>query len=85
MTKAFDSHNVGRFRGGVEKALASLKVKTLLIGIDSDILFPTAELKFMLNNIPNSQYAELSSVFGHDGFLLESEQLSIIIRRFFDN
>jgi homoserine O-acetyltransferase len=84
MTKAFDSHNTGRLRGGVEKALASLKMKTLLIGIDSDILFPTTELKFMRNNIPNSQYAELSSVFGHDGFLLESEQLSTIIHRFFD-
>ncbi|MDR1594868.1 MAG: homoserine O-acetyltransferase, partial [Prevotellaceae bacterium] len=73
LSKAFDSHNVGRARGGVEEALASLNVKTLLIGIDSDILFPISELKFMLNNIPNSQYAELSSIFGHDGFLLESE------------
>jgi homoserine O-acetyltransferase len=85
MTKAIDSHNTGRLRGGVEKALASLKVKTLLIGIDSDILFPATELKFMHKYIPDSQYAELSSVFGHDGFLLESEQLSIIMRNFFSN
>ncbi|MDR0384780.1 MAG: homoserine O-acetyltransferase [Prevotellaceae bacterium] len=83
MTKAFDSHNTGRLRGGIEKALASLKVKTLLTGIDSDILFPVTELKFMHRNIPDSQYAELSSVFGHDGFLLESEQLSAIIHDFF--
>ncbi|MDR1581772.1 MAG: homoserine O-acetyltransferase [Prevotellaceae bacterium] len=83
MTKAFDSHNVGRLRGGVKKALTSLSVKTLLIGINSDVLFPITELKFMLDNIPNSQYAELSSVFGHDGFLLESEQLSIILKNFF--
>jgi homoserine O-acetyltransferase len=85
MTKVIDSHNVGRFRGGVEKSLSTLKMKTLLIGIDSDILFPVTELKFMHNNIPNSQYAELSSVFGHDGFLLESEQLSIVLQNFFDN
>jgi homoserine O-acetyltransferase len=84
MTKAFDSHNIGRLRGGVENVLPSLKTKTLLIGIDSDILFPVAELKFMHNNIPNSQYAEFSSVFGHDGFLLESEKLSAIMRSFFD-
>jgi homoserine O-acetyltransferase len=83
MTKAIDSHNVGRLRGGVEKALASLNVKTLLIGIDSDILFPATELKFMYDRIPNSQYAELSSVFGHDGFLLESKQLSEILQNFF--
>ncbi|MDR1887480.1 MAG: homoserine O-acetyltransferase, partial [Prevotellaceae bacterium] len=83
MTKAIDSHNAGRFRGGTAKALSSLKIKTLLVGIDSDILFPASELKFMHDCIPNSQYAELSSVFGHDGFLLESEQLSAIIRDFF--
>jgi homoserine O-acetyltransferase len=85
ITKAFDSHNVGRLRGGVKKTLASLKVKTLLIGIDSDILFPINELKFMHNYIQNSQYAELSSVFGHDGFLLESEQLSNVLHKFFYN
>jgi homoserine O-acetyltransferase len=85
LTKAFDSHNAGRLRGGVEKALASLTVKTLLTGIDSDILFPVDELKFMHRCIPDSQYAELSSVFGHDGFLLESEQLSAIMQTFFDN
>ncbi|MDR1170248.1 MAG: homoserine O-acetyltransferase [Prevotellaceae bacterium] len=84
MTKAIDSHNTGRLRGGVEKALASLKAKTLLIGIDSDILFPATELKFMHRHIPNSQYAELSSIFGHDGFLLESEQLSAIMQNFFN-
>jgi homoserine O-acetyltransferase len=85
LTKAFDSHNVGRLRGGVEQALSSLDVKSLLIGIDSDILFPLAELKFMNRHIRNSQYAELSSVFGHDGFLLESEQLSAILHSFFDS
>jgi homoserine O-acetyltransferase len=84
ISKAFDSHNVGRSRGGVEKTLSSLTVKTLLIGIDSDILFPVSELKFMNSHIPNSQYARLSSVFGHDGFLLESEQLSAILQNFFD-
>jgi homoserine O-acetyltransferase len=85
ITRVFDSHNVGRLRGGVEKALASLNVKTLLTGIDSDVLFPLNELKFMHNHIHNSQYAELSSVFGHDGFLLESGQLSTILRNFFSS
>jgi homoserine O-acetyltransferase len=85
ISKAFDSHNVGRLRGGVEKTLSSLTIKTLLIGIDSDILFPVGELKFMNNQMPNSHYARLSSVFGHDGFLLESEQLSAILLNFFDN
>jgi homoserine O-acetyltransferase len=83
MTKAIDSHNTGRLRGGVEKALSSIKTKTLLIGINSDLLFPPSEQKFMHRHIPNSQYVEISSTFGHDGFLLESDQLSTIMRNFF--
>jgi homoserine O-acetyltransferase len=83
MTKALDSHNIGRNRGGVEKALSQIETKTLLVGIDSDLLFPASELKYMQRHIPNSRYAEISSAFGHDGFLLESEQLSKIMNDFF--
>lgn len=83
MTKAIDSHNVGRNRGGVEKALSQINTKTLLVGIDSDLLFPPLEQKFMNKHIRDSFYVEISSAFGHDGFLLESEQLSDIMTDFF--
>ncbi|MCI1719595.1 MAG: hypothetical protein LKM37_00985 [Bacteroidales bacterium] len=45
MVNLFDSQNVGRGRGGVEKALAKIKAKVLCIGIDSDILFPWQRAK----------------------------------------
>ena len=35
-----NSHDVGRDRGGVEEALARVTAPTLVLGIDSDRLFP---------------------------------------------
>lgn len=74
--QAMDSHNVGRDRGGVELALTKVKAKTVVIGVDSDLLFPTSEQQFLALHIPEAQYAEITSLYGHDGFLLETEQLN---------
>jgi len=82
MTKAIDSHNIGRNRGGEEKALSNISTKTLIIGIDSDVLFPLLEQKYMHKHIPNSYFHQISSIFGHDGFLLESTQISEILHDF---
>jgi homoserine O-acetyltransferase len=79
LSKAMDSHNVGRGRGGVEQALASITARTTVIGIDSDVLFPASEQKYIAKNIPNAIYKELSSQLGHDGFLIESKSVSNII------
>lgn len=79
LTRSVDSHNVGRARGGVIEALSTVKAKTIVIGIDSDYLFPTHEQKFLADNIPAAIYCEISSDFGHDGFLLEWEQISNIL------
>ena len=59
----------------MEKALAEIKAETLVIGIDSDRLFPVCEQKFLAAHIPGAEYQEITSKFGHDGFLLENEQL----------
>ena len=79
LSKAMDSHNVGRGRGGVINALNSIKAKTLVIGIQSDILFPVEEQMILANNIPNSQIELLDSIYGHDGFLVEFETIAEII------
>lgn len=77
-----DSHNVGRGRGGVEKALGSIRSECTVIGIDSDRLFPVEEQKFIASHIPGAVYREITSKFGHDGFLLENAQLTEIIEPF---
>ena len=79
---ALDSHNMGRNRGGVDKALKKIKAKTLVVGIDSDILFPIEEQKHLASLIPNAEYAEIHSNFCHDGFLIEHQQLTKIMKQF---
>lgn len=75
LSKAMDSHDVGRNRAGCEKALSTIKAKTLVIGIESDVLFPVEEQKFLAQHIPHAQLEIIDSVYGHDGFLIEVEQI----------
>jgi len=77
-----DSHHVGRNRGGVEAALKQIQAKTLVVGIDSDVLFPISEQQYLANNIPGAQFATMHSLFGHDGFLLEYDQLTNHLTKF---
>lgn len=83
LSKAMDSHNVGRDRKGVEKALSQIKAKTLVIGIKSDVLFPVEEQQYLFRHIPKAAFAEFDSFYGHDGFLIETEALTKVITSFF--
>lgn len=80
LTRALDSQNVGRGRGGVEKALSRIKAHCMMISIDSDVLFPPKHGKATAKAIQDAEYRELSSIFGHDGFLIEYEQLGNILK-----
>ena len=83
LSKVMDSHNVGRGRNGVEKALSQIKARTLVIGIKTDLLFPLEEQQFLFRHIPKAAFAELDSFYGHDGFLIETEFLTNVIQSFF--
>ena len=85
LTHAMDSHNVGRGRGSVEKALATIKSRTLLIGIESDILFPPSEQEYIQQRVEGAVYKGIKSLYGHDGFLIETEEIAGIIRDFYKN
>ena len=81
LSYALDSHNVGRGRGGVAKALDTIKAHSIIITIDSDNLFPVEESRVWNKLVPGAEYIEISSRFGHDGFLLETERLTEILRK----
>lgn len=83
LTKMMDSHNVARDRQSAKEALGMISARTLVIGIDTDILFPVKEQKFVAENIPGAQYVEVTSLYGHDGFLVEFEQLDRILKDFY--
>jgi homoserine O-acetyltransferase len=77
LTKAMDTHHLGRGRGGdVEKLLQGIHQKTLLIGISSDILCPLEEQRHMQAHLPNATLVEIDSAYGHDGFMVEAGKIS---------
>lgn len=77
LTKSMDSHNIARGRyNTLEEALKNVRQPMLIIGIDSDILCPNVEQKFLAEHIPNSTLHIISSDYGHDGFLVESETIT---------
>ncbi len=76
LSKAMDSHNLGRHRTGVEAALGAIKARTLVIGIQSDLLFPVEEQAFIANHIPNARLEIIDSIYGHDGFLIEATAIT---------
>jgi homoserine O-acetyltransferase len=82
LSKVLDGHNVARNRGSIKNALAKITARTLIIGIDSDILFLPEEQEEMAKYIPKAQLHMIKSDFGHDGFLLEFDQISEIIKDF---
>ena len=82
LTKAMDSHHLGRDRESLETALASIKIPALVVGISSDILCPKAEQKALAADLGNATYHEIDSPYGHDGFLIEFEQLTALIEAF---
>lgn len=83
LSKAMDSHHVGRNRNSVESALRKITARTLVVGIDSDILFPIHEQKFLADQIPDATLKIIASRYGHDGFLVEFNQLNEIITTFY--
>jgi len=81
LSKAMDSHDVGRGRGGVEAALARIRAQVLVLGISTDILFPLAEQQLLAKYIPHAHLRILHSVYGHDAFLIETDAVE---RFYFD-
>jgi homoserine O-acetyltransferase len=76
LTKAMDSHNIARDRGGdLKKVLATITQRTLIVGITSDILCPLAEQEFLSDHIPDSTLVRIDSLYGHDGFMVETEKI----------
>jgi homoserine O-acetyltransferase len=73
-------HDVGRGRGGVANALATISARTTVIGIDSDRLYPLALQEELVRGISGANALNvISSEVGHDGFLLEVDQIGKVV------
>jgi homoserine O-acetyltransferase len=82
ITHAMDLHDVARGRGILRDVLGTIRSRVLCIGISSDVLYPAAEQRGLAELIPGAYYAEIQSVHGHDGFLIEFEKMNQIVEEF---
>ena len=82
LSQSMDLHDVGRDRGGIHNALKQIRAKTLVVSISSDILFPPTEQQELANFIPGALFEIIDSSYGHDGFLLEFEKLTMLLEAF---
>lgn len=76
LSKMMDSHDVGGAHGSVAEALSRVEAKSLVFGVDSDILFPSSEQRYLAEHIPNATFHLIQSSYGHDGFLKETQAVS---------
>ena len=85
LTRAMDSHNLARGRNAeLAEVVRRIKQRTLIIGITSDILCPLHEQYLLHHYISNSTLVEILSAYGHDGFIIEAEKISLHLRKWLE-
>lgn len=85
LSKAMDKHDVAFGRKSYEKVLGNIDIPILVIGVDTDLLYPPAEQKELARLLKHGTYKEIESPHGHDAFLIEFDQLNEIITSFVSN
>ena len=87
LVSAMNSHDIGRDRGSVEEALSRISCPTLVLGVDSDRLFPLSGQELIAEHITGELVGGglqvISSEYGHDGFLIEAEEVGSRLRMLF--
>jgi len=76
--RAMDSHDVGRGRAGWREALRPHADRISAVGIVGDALY-SAEIIEEWTGAVGAAFTAVRSIHGHDGFLLEREQMRHVI------
>ncbi|WP_406071127.1 homoserine O-acetyltransferase [Micromonospora sp. NBC_01638] len=80
LSESMNSHDIGRGRGGMQAALAMIHAEVTVAVVDSDRLFPP-EQGAVLATAPTARpLVTIRSDYGHDGFLIEAEQIAVVVR-----
>ena len=82
LTNAMHTHDLGRGRDSYVNVLARLEHPVLVVSVSSDTLYPPQEQRALADALPNAEYELLKCPHGHDGFLIETDELGEMIRRF---
>jgi homoserine O-acetyltransferase/O-succinyltransferase len=85
LVEAMNSHDIARSRGSIKKAIAKIKAQVLLVGIDSDRLFPVATQRTIFEakpkNLLGNKLFIIQSDYGHDGFLIEADKVGPLLQK----
>lgn len=79
LTESMDTHDVSRGRGEYFSVLSQIKQPALVVGIDSDMLYPLSEQRELVSAMKNAELQVLEAPHGHDSFLIERTRLNEII------
>ncbi len=83
LSKAMDLHDLGYDSSSYEEGIQRIKANTLIVGQSSDILFPVyrqKEIVDALKKVNNKViYKEIETIYGHDAFLLEQDQINSLV------
>ncbi|MEU3792387.1 homoserine O-acetyltransferase MetX [Streptomyces fructofermentans] len=81
LANAMNAHDIGRDRGGTRAALRRVTARTLVAGVGSDRLYPLSQQAELAAGIRTADRLRvIESPYGHDGFLIEVEQVSALVR-----
>ncbi|WP_159788473.1 homoserine O-acetyltransferase MetX [Sodalinema gerasimenkoae] len=82
LTEAMDRHDVSGGEGDYLAALGAIAQPTLVVAIDSDLLYPPRDQQELAQWMPNAQLEWLSSPHGHDAFLINMVALNELVMAF---
>lgn len=83
LTRTMLTHDLGRDRGGVDNALSQITARALVVAVDTDRLFPVAQSERIAAHVPGAGPVRVvHSDFGHDGFLIEEDQVGVLVADF---
>ncbi|UMP06201.1 homoserine O-acetyltransferase [Amycolatopsis sp. EV170708-02-1] len=80
LTESMNTHDVGRGRGGVANALGRITARTVAAGVDSDRLYPLYQSRAIADGVAGAEFAVIASPYGHDSFLIETEQIGRLVK-----
>ncbi|MFM1965980.1 MAG: hypothetical protein RL134_1705 [Actinomycetota bacterium] len=81
LTRAMSLFDVGDGRGGTAEVLGAFRAPLTVVGLDSDRLFPLRLQEELVSATPSAHPLHVvRSPYGHDGFLVEKDQVGEIVR-----
>ena len=85
LSECMNSHDISRARDSAERVLQTIQQPTLVISLEHDQLYTYSEQAQLAEHIPNAQHELIRTRYGHDGFLIETKSMSVVLNRFLKN